>query len=65
MKETHDFYEGLNQEGGFFDKIQYGRNYQNASINKEGNIVINTIWICPVTLFVLGRYPDYLYIKKL
>ena len=64
LKETHDFYEGLNQEGGFFDKIQYGRNYQNVSVNKEGNIVINNIWICPVTLFVLGRYPDYLYIKK-
>jgi len=22
------------------------------------------IWLCPVTLFVLGRYPHYLYIKK-
>ena len=22
------------------------------------------IWLCPVTLFVLGRYPKYLYIKK-
>jgi hypothetical protein len=23
------------------------------------------IWICPVTLFVLGEYPKYLYVKKL
>ena len=23
------------------------------------------IWLCPVTLFVLGHYPKYLYIKKL
>lgn len=23
-----------------------------------------TIWLCPVTLFVLGRYPKYLYVKK-
>lgn len=23
------------------------------------------IWLCPVTLFVLGQYPKYLYIKKL
>lgn len=23
------------------------------------------IWLCPVTLFVLGEYPLYLYIKKL
>ena len=22
------------------------------------------IWLCPVTLFVLGRYPKYMYIKK-
>ena len=22
------------------------------------------IWICPVTLFVLGQYPDYIYVKK-
>lgn len=26
---------------------------------------IPTIWLCPVTLFVLGEYPEYLYIKKL
>ena len=25
---------------------------------------INKIWICPVTLCVLGRYPKYLYIQK-
>jgi len=23
------------------------------------------IWLCPVTLFVLGRYPKYMYIKKI
>ena len=22
------------------------------------------IWLCPVTLFVLGRYPAYIYLKK-
>lgn len=22
------------------------------------------VWLCPVTLFVLGRYPKYLYVKK-
>lgn len=25
----------------------------------------NLFWLCPVTLFVLGKYPKYLYIKKL
>lgn len=24
----------------------------------------DTIWICPVTLCVLGKYPKYIYIKK-
>lgn len=23
-----------------------------------------TIWLCPVTLFVLGKYPKYLYVRK-
>lgn len=23
------------------------------------------IWICPVTLFVLGKYPAYIYLKKM
>ncbi len=23
-----------------------------------------SIWICPVTLFVLGRYPKYIYVKE-
>ena len=23
------------------------------------------IWLCPVTLFVLGQYPDYMWIKPL
>ena len=23
-----------------------------------------TIWLCPVTLFVLGEYPKYLYVRK-
>ena len=25
----------------------------------------NHFWICPVTLFVLGRYPKYIYIKEI
>lgn len=23
-----------------------------------------TLWLCPVTLFVLGHYPKYMYVKK-
>ena len=24
----------------------------------------DTLWLCPVTLFVLGQYPKYIYVKK-
>ena len=43
------------------DKLIYGRTYY--KIENEGK-KITTMWICPVTLFVLGRYPKYIYIKK-
>lgn len=23
------------------------------------------IWLCPVTLFVFGKYPKYIYLKKI
>lgn len=36
-------------------KYIYGRTYKCQDIE---------MWICPVTLFVLGRYPKYLYIKR-
>lgn len=45
-----------------WDKILYGRNYTNAVVDENGNLKITTMWICPVTLFVLGRYPKYLYV---
>lgn len=25
----------------------------------------DTLWICPVTLFVLGRYPNFIYLGKI
>lgn len=43
-----------------YDKYLLGRTYHKVS--KQGEKV--TMWICPVTLFVLGRYPKYIYIKK-
>ena len=47
------------------DKYLYGRNYTNVKTNVYTNQTkIMTMWICPVTLFVLGRYPNYLYVKK-
>ena len=49
------------------DKILYGRNYiatKEILENLKFKTIIATMWICPVTLFVLGRYPNFIYIKK-
>ena len=53
--------EELPETAALTDKIMYGRTYY--KFEDEGKKV-TTMWICPVTLFVLGRYPKYLYIKK-
>ena len=37
--------------------------YTNEDGSTSTKEVITTMWICPVTLFVLGRYPRYIYIK--
>lgn len=51
--------DGMTHQGKFIDsqldKFLYGRTYQKGHTQ---------MWICPVTLFVLGRYPKYIYIKK-
>lgn len=38
----------------------YGATYSVAGMED----VVERMWICPVTLFVLGEYPHCLYIKK-
>lgn len=51
--------DGMTHQGKFInsqlDKFLYGRTYQKDHTQ---------MWICPVTLFVLGRYPKHIYIKK-
>ena len=46
------------------DRILLGRTYMGVNVTEDAEIKTTRIWICPVTLFVLGRYPKYLYIKK-
>lgn len=46
------------------DNLLYGRTYTNTTVDEEGELHVKTMWICPVTLFVLGRYPKYIYIKN-
>ena len=57
LKETHTEFKGEEwpDDYSFSDRILYGRNYESSE---------RDMWICPVTLFVLGRYPNYIYIEK-
>lgn len=57
-RELHDGYFELEQ----LDKgLATGSTYRVNGL--EG--FSRNIWICPVTLFVLGTYPKYIYVRKL
>jgi hypothetical protein len=65
--------DGQTHQGSFIksqlDKYLYGRDYTNIKYGFDKNInrdktIITRMWICPVTLFVLGRYPNFIYIKN-
>lgn len=49
-----------------FDKFLYGRTYtkDQSMLRPEHREKHTGFWICPVTLFVLGRYPKHIYIKN-
>ncbi len=57
-KEGHDGYFELKQVSS---GLTSGSTYEVYGL--EG--FTKNIWICPVTLFVLGEYPKYIYVKKL
>lgn len=59
--------EKLPQNTKLIDKLIWGRSYTNTKTvikNLKEQIQITTMWICPVTILVLGRYPQYIYIKR-
>jgi hypothetical protein len=51
-------------KSSFLDRILLGRNYleDQRRLLPEKQVNPKRFWICPVTLFVLGRYPKHLYI---
>ena len=53
--------EEFPKEWGWRDRHIWGRTYHYVDRETKEE---STMWICPVTLFVLGRYPKYLYIRK-
>jgi hypothetical protein len=56
-QETHDGYAELRR---LDHSVTGGAHYEVKGIDG----FTRNIWICPVTLFVLGNYPAYIYIKK-
>ena len=61
-KGQHDGYIELEQtEHSLFGGSTYQVKYEPFSQRFKRD----TLWICPVTLFVLGRYPKFIYVKRL
>jgi hypothetical protein len=56
-KEKHDGYAELRR---LDHSLTGGAHYEVKGIAG----FTKKIWICPVTLFVLGNYPAYIYLKK-
>lgn len=52
---------------GYFELEQVSSGLTSGSTYKVHGLegFTKDIWICPVTLFVLGTYPKYIYVKKL
>ena len=42
-----------------YSNLLYGADYDATGFEDFHR----SVWICPVTLFVLGRYPNYIYVK--
>ena len=54
------------QHEGYFKLTQKEHGLTSGSTYKVSGLegFNKDIWICPVTLFVLGEYPKYIYVKK-
>lgn len=51
---------------GYAELVQKEHSLTGGSVYEVRNLdgFNREIWLCPVTLFVLGKYPKYMYIKK-
>ncbi len=51
---------------GYAELIQKDHSLTGGSTYEVRNLdgFNRDIWLCPVTLFVLGKYPKYMYVKK-
>lgn len=63
----YDIYRRRPLCGTFIDKMTFGADYDYYPYVSEYSDIKQTkpdFWICPVTLFVLGRYPKWIAIKR-
>ena len=51
---------------GYAELVQKEHSLTGGSVYEVRNLegFNRDIWLCPVTLFVLGKYPKYMYVKK-
>ena len=61
------FKKKLTSMNGYFECVkQYSGLFAGATYKVNGlEGFTREIWICPVTLTVLGHYPQYIYIKQM
>lgn len=45
-------------------KKQNSKLVEGATYSVRGAESVKELWICPVTLFVFGKYPKFIYLKK-
>lgn len=68
-KETNVFVRPSKEKlelDGYAELVQKEHSLTGGSVYEVRNLdgFNREIWLCPVTLFVLGKYPKYMYIKK-
>jgi hypothetical protein len=61
QREKHDGYFELEQTES---SITGGSTYEVYNDEFRQRFNRNDLWLCPVTLFVLGEYPKYIYVKE-
>ena len=71
FRHEFDHYEKLIPQSlgkkSMLDKYLFGADYKQEvdDVDIANGTQQKRFWICPVTLFVLGRYPNHIYISKL
>jgi len=47
-----------------YDKTLMGRSYKLVEKEDNDGLKVEGFWICPMTFFMFGRYPEHIYTKK-